>query len=162
MSTISSPDPFQPNENLSLHTPDVMGLCCVAVGTDVVWVPRVESAWIKFGNRYAKKLFAADEVAYCTQQSGDNVRALAQRLAARLAVKEAVAKALGCGLNGLGYGHGVAWHCIETIARPNQPPLVRLHNSALDIQNAQGIDQWKLSWSHDGDYAVAVVVGLGQ
>ncbi len=131
-----------------------------AVGVDVVAVRRVEKSLQKFGPRYTQGLFTLAEAAYCQEQSGGRLEELANRLAARIAVKEAVAKALGCGLNGLGYGEGVPWNSIETLAEKDKPPAIQLHGAALARQQQVGVTRWLVSIAHDGGTAMAVVVGV--
>jgi holo-[acyl-carrier protein] synthase len=83
-----------------------------------------------------------------------------QKAAGRIAVKEAVSKALGCGVNGLGWRQGVQWRDIEVVSQKQSPPELLLRGRALDASTRLGVRTWRLSLSHDGDYALATVVGL--
>lgn len=68
------------------------------------------------------------------------------------AAKEACAKALGCGI-----GNECGFHDILLTKSPKGAPLIDLTNSVkvrFDIASAS------LSISHDGDYAIAIVVLL--
>jgi holo-[acyl-carrier protein] synthase len=67
--------------------------------------------------------------------------------------KEAVAKALGCGIGVL------SWQDIEILAQGSGLPQVHLTGNAERIANELGITHWSLSISHTRAYAVAFVVG---
>ncbi len=142
------------------------GVCLtkVCLGTDLMYVPRVQRGLQRFASHYAQKLLTAQEWGYCQSQVGGLLTQAAPKaaalVAARLAAKEAVAKALGCGLNGLGYGQGVSWQAIEVISAPNQPPTLMLHDKAFVLANQKGLTQWLISWAHDGDYVTATVLGV--
>ncbi len=158
-------------------------LVLLCLGTDLVYVPRLEKSLTRFGQAFFARLLTPAELAYCFGEaetvaqihsgnedplalyatSSRHTQALTrrnlQRVAARIAVKEAVAKALGTGLNGLGWGQGVSWQEIETLSQPQQAPQLQLYGRAKARADAAGIHRWLLSFSHDGDYATATVIG---
>jgi holo-[acyl-carrier protein] synthase len=72
-------------------------------------------------------------------------------LAARWAAKEAVAKALGCGIGEIG------WTDIE-ILDEDGAPLVQLHGNAALLAAKLGLSGWSVSLSHTTDLAIAFVV----
>ena len=82
------------------------------------------------------------------------------RAAGRIALKEAVSKALGVGVNGLGWSNGLSWREVEVVAEVRQAPTLLLHGRAKQIANERHIRAWRTSLSHDGDYAMATVIGL--
>ena len=127
------------------------------IGNDLVYIPRLRKAQKRYGEAFFLKLLTSAEWAYC--KSGGEKRCLT-RVAGRLAVKEAVAKALGCGLNGLGWGRGVDWREVEVISGNRMPPELKLHGKAVHQADALSIQAWHISLSHDGDYALATVLGL--
>lgn len=132
------------------------------LGTDLIYVPRIERMIARFGESFLNKVLTADELCYCQAQSASHRRRpLANMVAARLAVKESVAKALGVGLNGLGFGEGVSWKEIEVDSQYQKSPQLRLHNTAKRYADNHDITFWCISWSHDGDYAMATVWGSG-
>jgi holo-[acyl-carrier protein] synthase len=138
--------------------PDALPFSSILLGTDLVSVPRLERAWRRHGERFPGKLLTPAELAYC--RAGGRQPVLIRRMAGRIAAKEALSKALGTGLNGLGWGHGVAWQEIEVVAQRQRPPELRLSGRALALASMLGVRQWRLSLSHDGDYAMATVLGL--
>jgi holo-[acyl-carrier protein] synthase len=76
-------------------------------------------------------------------------------LAARFAAKEAVSKALGCGIGAVG------WHDIEILRGSEREPTLTLHGAALKLADDLGFLQWSLSLSHTRLHAIAMVVALG-
>jgi holo-[acyl-carrier protein] synthase len=76
-------------------------------------------------------------------------------LAARFAAKEAVSKALGTGIGPVG------WHEIEVLRGEARQPVLLLHGEAARLAASLGLDTWSLSLSHTQNYAVAMVVAIG-
>ncbi len=109
------------------------------VGIDLVQISRIADSVAAFGDRFVRRVFTDDEVAYAGEKM--------ERLAARFAAKEAAKKALEL--------DGVSWRDIEVHRRPSGAVELRLHGSARE---AAGSAQFALSMSHEGDYATAVVV----
>ncbi len=113
------------------------------IGVDIVKISRIAK---QVDNpSFVKRIFTADEVVYAGEGSNRE-----QRLAARWAAKEAVAKALGCGI-----GKELGFLDIEVYHDINKAPNVRLSDSAKAKHNNPNI---LLSLSHDGDYAIAMAV----
>jgi len=76
----------------------------------------------------------------------------AERLAARWAAKEAVMKAMKCGIGDLDPLD------IEILTDPNGAPRVQLRDSALGAAAALGVSQWHVSLCHEAGWAVAIAV----
>src|SRR3990172_4907052 len=85
-------------------------------GVDVIEIERVEAALARFGERFLRRVYTAEEAAFC--------RGRVHELAARFAAKEAVMKALGTGAK------GVAWREIEVLPNHRGKPLVYLYGRA--------------------------------
>lgn len=75
-----------------------------------------------------------------------------ERLAARWAAKEAVMKALRCGLGDLDPLD------IEILTQPDGAPLVVLHRNALAAATALGVAQWHVSLCHEDGWAAALAI----
>jgi holo-[acyl-carrier protein] synthase len=75
-----------------------------------------------------------------------------ERLAARWAAKEAVMKALQCGLGDLGPLD------IEVHTGPEGAPSVVLHGNAHAAATEQGVHGWHISMCHEQGWAVAIAV----
>lgn len=75
-----------------------------------------------------------------------------ERLAARWAAKEAVMKALRCGIG------DVDPLDIEILVEPGGAPHVVLHRNALDAATALGVRQWHVSLCHEEGWAAAIAI----
>ncbi|MBI4312898.1 MAG: holo-ACP synthase [Chloroflexi bacterium] len=115
-----------------------------AVGIDIIEIERIAETVRRFGERFLRRIYTDGEIAYC--------RGRAPQLAARFAAKEAMMKALGTGVRGVG------WRDIEVVRSRGGPPAILLHGRALKVAERQGVTQSALSISHSREYAVASVV----
>jgi holo-[acyl-carrier protein] synthase len=117
----------------------------VRVGIDLVQVSRIADSIAQFGDRFVRRVFTDDEIAYARASPA----ATAERLAARFAAKEAVKKALEL--------DGVGWRDVEVRRRASGACELALRGPAQAAAEAIGAEL-ALSMSHEGDYATAVVV----
>lgn len=122
----------------------------VRLGIDLVHIPRIEQSLAQFGDAFARKLFAAGEIAYCEGSPHDR----AQRFAARFAAKEAAIKALSLS------EAGISWREIEVVRADDGACSLALHGRVLEIASTLGIGRCIVCLSHDGEYAAAVVAAL--
>ncbi len=117
-------------------------------GVDIIEISRVGQVLERYGQRFLDRVFTPEEIAYC--------RGRPPNLAARFAAKEAVMKALGTGVLGVG------WKDIEVVRQESGAPDIRLHGRAKSRAQRLGLEEISVSMSHSRDYAVAfVVVRLG-
>jgi len=123
----------------------------LGLGTDLVSIPRVESLLLRHEGRFLARVFTPAEQAECLRRARP-----ATHLAARLAAKEATMKALGSG-----WGLGVRWLDVEVRSAGGTPPSLALGGVARARADAQGIRETQVSLSHDGEYALAVVIATG-
>ncbi len=116
------------------------------VGVDVVDVERMQFA-LERTPRIRQRLFTEAEIAYC-----EKFRFAERHYAGRWAAKEAVTKALGCGL--------IQWNGVEVIRRPRQAPSVRIFGKIEKFADMVGVRQEDLSISitHSELSAVAVCI----
>jgi holo-[acyl-carrier protein] synthase len=119
----------------------------VGIGTDLVRIARFRK-FLDPDSRILERLFSADERAYAQAK-----RDPALHLAARFAAKEALLKALGTGLR-----DGLAWQQIRVVRNELGCPFLELSGQAAELVAARGACRTHLSYSHDGDYAVATVI----
>ena len=117
-----------------------------ALGIDMIAIPRVQSVLDRHNERFLRRVYTPEEVAFC--------RGRVPELAARFAAKEAVMKALGTG------ARGVAWREIEVLPDRRGKPLVYLYGRARDRAERIGLRALDVSLSHEREFAVAAVVGL--
>ena len=120
----------------------------VGIGIDLVLVSRVRKLAERFPERIGHKVFTAAELVYCLAKADPAIS-----LAGRFAAKEALMKALGTG-----WGSGVRFIDIEIIRAPSGQPSVALSGRASEIAHARGITDWHVSITHDGDFAMAMVI----
>lgn len=116
----------------------------LAVGVDIIEIARIEGTLARHGQRFLRRVYTPEELAYC--------QGMVARLAARWAAKEATAKALGTGLG------DVHWRDIEVVCDGRGAPHLRLHGRASALARDAGIVRLALSISHSREYAVALVV----
>lgn len=124
----------------------------IRLGTDVVYIPRIQAAIDRFGDRFLQRVYTPSEQHDCGYGKDTSRRPSINQLAGRWAAKEAVTKALGTGWRGLGYTD------IEIQRQPSGAPTVCLHRAAAEMVLPWGELQWNLSLSHDGDYAIATAL----
>ncbi|HTJ46325.1 MAG TPA: holo-ACP synthase [Kofleriaceae bacterium] len=114
------------------------------VGVDLVQTSRIAESIATFGDKFVKRVFTDDEIAYASSAP----ELAAMRFAARFAAKEAAKKALGVADAGIG------WRDIEVRRAPSGAVELALHGPAAQVDT----DGLAVSLSHEGDYATAVVV----
>ncbi len=127
----------------------------IFTGIDICEIERVQEIFDKYGERFLNRTFTETEIKYCLS----NRKLTAQRLAVRFAAKEAVSKALGAGINKLGWDKGINWKDAEIIRNSRGAVEVRLFGKAAEIEKQLGIEEWTISVSHSKKDAIASVTG---
>jgi holo-[acyl-carrier protein] synthase len=127
----------------------------IVTGIDICEINRISEALDKYGKRFLEKTYTEEEIAYCLSRP----RLSAQRLAVRFAAKEAVSKALGVGMNRLGWNKGINWKDVEVLRDENGAVSIRLFNRAKELEKQLGVDEWSVSVSHSKTDAIAYVTG---
>lgn len=118
----------------------------VGIGCDIIEIERIARA-IK-SESFIRRVFTAEEAAYC-QRRGQQAAA---SFAARFAAKEAVLKALGTGLR-----EG----SLQEIAVDNDglgKPLVQLSGHFAMLAKQLGVKNIQISLSHSRELATAYVI----
>jgi holo-[acyl-carrier protein] synthase len=110
------------------------------IGTDIIQIDRVEKLITKFGNKFALRYLSDEELSLAKSTN---------TLAGFWSAKEAISKALGCGI-----GAELAFHDIILSKTAKGAPKFILSPSA---QKRFNIKSSSLSISHDGGFAIAVV-----
>jgi len=114
-------------------------------GIDIIEIARIGEVLNKYGVRFLNRIYTDSEQKYC--------KGRAAQLASRFAAKEAVMKALGTGIRGVG------WKDIEIKRERGGPPYIQLHGRGQARASIMGLSEISLSLSHSNDFAVASVVG---
>jgi holo-[acyl-carrier protein] synthase len=118
----------------------------LATGVDMVEIERVARVLARHPRRFIARVFTEGEARHC--------RGRISELAVRFAAKEAVMKALGTGVRGIG------WREIEVLPNRRGKPLVRLHGNAAHRAAQLGLITLDVSLSHSRDHAIALAVAL--
>jgi holo-[acyl-carrier protein] synthase len=120
------------------------------IGTDIVRVSRIQKSFDRYGERFARRILAGQEL-------DDFQRTLhpARFLARRFAAKEAVVKAYGTG-----FTQGMTFQDIVVSHDTAGKPLLLLSGRALELQREMGIGEQFISISDEQEYAVAFVTLL--
>jgi holo-[acyl-carrier protein] synthase len=117
----------------------------IGIGSDIIEIDRIRSCIEKYGDHFLDKLFTEQERLYCLKNKDP-----APHFAARFAAKEAVAKALGCGI-----GAKVGWQDIAILRDSAGKPEVVL---SPPVAREFGDPKILLSMSHCRSYATAFAV----
>ena len=116
----------------------------LTTGVDILELDRLKRVLDSWGQNFLDRIYTPKEQDYC--------KGRIPQLAARFAAKEAVMKALGTGIRGVG------WKDIEVTRERGKAPQISLHDRALARANKIGVHQVAISLSHSRDYALASVV----
>jgi len=111
------------------------------IGTDIIQISRLERSLEKFGDKFKMKFLNSDEIILAKK---------IESIAGFWAAKEAISKALGCGI-----GSQLSFHDIILSKNDRGAPMFTLADKA---QKKHHIKTSSLSISHDGGFAIAVAV----
>ena len=120
----------------------------VGIGIDVAEVKRIRAVIESHGERFLRRVFTPDEVAYC-----EHFRNKYERYAGRFAAKEAGMKALGTG-----WSRGVRWVDVEVVRQRGGRPTLELKGEARKIADGLGVKHVALSITHTVEQAIAQVI----
>jgi len=110
------------------------------IGTDIIQISRVEKSLAKFGDKFKQRFLHPEEI---------QILYKTESIAGFWAAKEAISKALGCGI-----GAELTFHDIIISKSQKGTPVFTLRKEAQTIHK---IKTSSLSISHDGGFAIAVV-----
>jgi len=109
------------------------------VGTDIIQIKRVEKLLQRYGIKFKERYLSEKEIAMAQKT---------ETLAGLWAAKEAISKALGCGI-----GAQLSFHDIMIVKDHKGAPHFKLTNEAQKIFQ---IKDASISISHDGGFAIAI------
>lgn len=110
------------------------------IGTDIIQISRVDRLLNKYGETFKERFLLPEEI---------NILTKTESIAGFWAAKEAISKALGCGI-----GATLSFHDIIISKNNRGAPVFKLTE---DAQIRHTIKTSSLSISHDGGFAIAVV-----
>lgn len=119
----------------------------VGIGSDIVQIDRIEAALARH-QRFAERILTPIEIAIFEKEAKP-----AAYLAKRFAAKEAIAKALGCGI-----GKNMSWQEVETRRGAQGKPEVEFSGAALERLTSLGGKTCHLSMSDEISVALAFAV----
>ena len=111
------------------------------IGTDLCSTERIANVYQRHGKKFVEKILESSE------RPSISSEITAEFLAKKFACKEAISKALGCGI-----GAQLSFHDIIISRQGNNPPRVRLSKSAKE---RFGNVKIHLSVSDDAGFAMA-------
>ncbi|MCK4807009.1 MAG: holo-ACP synthase [Candidatus Aegiribacteria sp.] len=120
----------------------------IGVGIDIVDIGIFKS---RLDDGMVSELFLPGEIEYCSSRARPW-----ESYAARFAAKEASFKALGAGMS-----HGLRWKDVEIVKEESGAVSVQLNGQALEQAKNKQVKQVRLSISHSGENAIAVVTMEG-
>lgn len=121
----------------------------IGVGIDAVDLARFRAVLARTPS-VGDRLFTEQERAYAAR-----FRDGAPRLAARFAAKEAAMKSLSVGLGAF------AFRDVEVVNAASGAPELVVRGAAADLARSRGVGAFRVSLTHTGLVAGAVVVALG-
>ena len=113
------------------------------IGTDIIAINRIETLLEKYGNVFKERFLNSDEIKLAKSSAS---------IAGFWAAKEAISKALGCGIGG-----ELGFHDILLTKDKKGAPHFTLSQEA---QERFFIQKSSLSISHDGGFAIAIAIIL--
>jgi holo-[acyl-carrier protein] synthase len=117
-------------------------------GIDLVSLDRLDGLRPEIRERFIRRVLTPCEI----EDSGGRLHSILSKIAA----KEAVSKALECGISAVG------WQSIEILSRENGAPYLVLHAAASRAAAEKGIFSWSISITHERTHAAAVAIALGE
>ena len=120
----------------------------VGIGTDLADIRRIRQLVQRFGANFLDRVYTRSE-----QQEAGRRHDPAAYYAGRWAIKEALSKALGCGI-----GSRCAFTDIETTDSPIGKPDITLSGEAAKTFARSGGKNLFVSISHEANYAIGNVI----
>lgn len=117
-------------------------------GIDLIEIDRFSNLNPSILKRLFTRVFSPEELEYIGKSHN--------RAAGIFAAKEAVAKALGCGIG------PISWQDIVISHTPERQPTVKLINRAQKKSAEFHIKQWSISITHTKKTAAAVAVAVSE
>ena len=118
------------------------------VGTDMVETGRIKDLLDRHGSTFMRRILTHSET-ICAGERRDPVPFIAGRWAA----KEAISKALGCGI-----GKDCAWIDMEILPDASGKPHATLSGRASETASSSGVKRIHLSISHERGHAIATAI----
>lgn len=120
----------------------------VGIGTDIARIARIREAIARHAGAFLSHIFTEEE-----QAEADGRKSLEQYYAGRWAGKEALSKALGCGI-----GEKCLWLDIKIMNNADGQPQIFLSGKTAETAEKLSVKNIHISISHEKKYACSTVV----
>lgn len=120
----------------------------LGIGTDIVNISRIQHVLDKHRNSFSERVYTQNEL-----EEAETKNHSIFYYAGRWAVKEAVSKALGCGI-----GENCSWKDISTENGVHGQPITELSGKAACLADRMGVKKIHVSISHNHNNAIAVTI----
>jgi holo-[acyl-carrier protein] synthase len=118
------------------------------IGTDIIKIDRMRALFERHGKSFIERIFSKEE-----KQEAATRNNPIEYYAGRWAGKEAVSKALNCGI-----GKDCSWQDINIKNDSRGCPQLTLHGHAAERAANMNAHKFHISISHEKEYACAVVI----
>ncbi len=126
------------------------------IGTDLLYLHRIEKAFAQFGERFVKRILGEQEqVKFYARYARDSQRGI-RFLATRFAAKEAFSKAVGLGIRS-----PMAWSRMQVLNAPSGKPIVVL-SEPLKSWFEERFSTAHVSLTDESDLVMAYVIVEGK
>jgi holo-[acyl-carrier protein] synthase len=115
-------------------------------GIDLVEIERFRQLKPEILTRFYERVFTPRELSH--------IGSSFERAAGLFAAKEAIVKALGCGIGPVG------WQEVEIQHQSEGNPVAYLYGQAASLAKEKGIHEISLSISHTREYATAIAMAI--
>ena len=122
------------------------------IGTDICDVRRIQASLDRHGERFARKVLSAGELATWQERSARWPDRGVRYLATRFSAKEAFSKAIGLGMR-----MPMTWRHCEVAKLPTGQPIIVLHGALKAWCEGRGLHA-HLSVTDETDYAASFCV----
>ena len=122
------------------------------IGTDICDIRRIESAWVRRGERFAERVLGAAELQVFHARRARAPARGVRFLATRFSAKEAFSKAIGLGIR-----TPMSWRACEILNEPSGKPFIRLSGALAAWFAARGLVA-HVTVTDETDYAASFVV----
>ena len=120
----------------------------IAVGIDIIEIERIDDSIKRFGQNFLDRIYtAAEQTEYASRRDSRSF------YAGRWAAKEAISKALGCGI-----GKDCSWLDIEITNNDGGAPHAVLSGAAARKFASLNASKLHISFSHERTNAVAMAI----
>lgn len=129
-----------------------MASAIAGIGTDLIYISRIQKAFDRHGERFLKRILGAGEREKFQRRYDRDPHRGITFLATRFAAKEAFSKAIGLGMR-----MPMHWSAMQTLNAPSGKPMVVLTGELKTWYEAR-FGEAHVSLTDESDLAMALVI----